>query len=363
MNKESIEQIREKVLEWYADNRRRLPWRSTREPYLIWVSEVMLQQTQVATVIPYYESFVEKFPYVDELAQADVQAVLKAWEGLGYYARARNLHRAAVEVCKRHGGRIPDDPHQFRALPGVGDYICAAVQSIAFGAPLAVVDGNVKRVLARLFALEAPSNRPRENSVFRKAADRLLDTSNPGTFNQAVMELGALVCRPALPDCGRCPVSRHCSARQQSRETELPVRLRRAPRPTQHVAVGVVEKNGRVLITRRKPEGLLGGLWEFPGGKVADGESAEDACQREVREETGLSIEIGEHVARVSHGYTHLKVELDVFWCRYRGGDVVLDGPVDYRWIRLEEIGDFPLPKASHKILPFVRRLWPEGCP
>jgi A/G-specific adenine glycosylase len=356
MKSSSLTSIRKKLTEWYVDNHRRLPWRATRDPYRVWVSEVMLQQTQVATVIPYYTSFVDRYPYVEKLARADLQDVLKAWEGMGYYARARNLHRAALEVCQRHGGRVPDDPQQFRALPGVGEYICAAVQSIAFGAPLAVVDGNVKRVLARLYGIETPSNRPSGHGAFRESAQRLLDTADPGTFNQAVMELGALVCKPSSPSCVECPVRGHCLARRSSRQTELPVREKRPPRPTQHVAVGVVENGRRVLITRRKPDGLLGGLWEFPGGKVGEGESAREACAREIGEETGLTVEVGEHVARVSHGYTHLKVELDVFRCRYRGGEVVLDGPVDYRWIGLEEIGSFPIPKASHKILPHLER-------
>jgi A/G-specific adenine glycosylase len=356
MKDTTLASIRKKLLSWYALNRRELPWRTTRDPYRIWVSEVMLQQTQVATAVPYYASFLRRYPYVADLARADQQSVLKAWEGMGYYARARNLHRAAIEVCDRYGGRIPDDPQRFRALPGVGPYICAAVQSIAFGAPLAVVDGNVKRVLARTFGIEAPSNRPSGDSVFRATAGRLLDRADPGTFNQSVMELGALVCRPASPACDACPVHGHCVARRSSRVADLPVRVRRPPRPTHHVAVGVVERGGRVLITRRKPAGLLGGLWEFPGGKVAKGESPADACRREIGEETGLRVEVGELVTRVRHGYTHFKVELDVFRCRYRGGEVVLDGPVDYCWIALEEIRRFPIPAASHKILPHLRK-------
>jgi A/G-specific adenine glycosylase len=275
---------------------------------------------------------------------------------MGYYARARNLHRAAAEVCERFGGSVPDDPRLFRSLPGVGEYICSAVQSIAFGSPVAVVDGNVKRVLARLFGIEAPSNRPAGHEAFRAAAQEMLDTSDPGTFNQALMELGALICKPSSPSCGECPVGAHCAARRQSRQDELPVRVKRPPRPTQHVAVGIVENEGRILITRRKPDGLLGGLWEFPGGKVNEGESPRDACRRELVEETGLSVEVGDRVARISHGYTHLKIELNVYKCRYRGGNVVLDGPVDYRWIDLEDIHDYPIPKASYKILPYLQK-------
>jgi A/G-specific adenine glycosylase len=354
MEDPSPKSIRSNLIKWYTQHHRRLPWRATRDPYRVWVSEVMLQQTQVATVIPYYVSFIDRYPYVETLARAELDGVLKAWEGMGYYARARNLHRAAMEVCERHGGRVPRDPGEFRSLPGVGEYICAAVQSIAFGAPLAVVDGNVKRVLARLFGIEAPVNRPAGNRLVREAAERLLDTSDPGTFNQAVMELGALLCRPSSPSCGDCPLAGPCVARGASRQATLPVREKRPPRPTHHVAVGVVENRGRLLITRRKPDGLLGGLWEFPGGKVRDGESAGEACAREIGEETGISVEVGEHVASVSHAYSHFKVEMDVFRCRFRGGEIVLDGPVDYRWIAPDEIGQYPIPKASHKILPYL---------
>ncbi len=356
MQKRTIQSIRKLLSEWYAVSSRRLPWRETRDPYQIWVSEVMLQQTQVKTVVSYFESFITLFPYVETLAAADLERVLKAWEGMGYYARARNLQRAAIEVCELYGGRIPDDPVVFKSLPGVGDYICAAVQSIAFGAPKAVVDGNVKRVLSRMFQIGEPVNRPSASKVFAAAADRLLDRSDPGEFNQAVMELGALVCRPYSPLCGDCPVARHCAARLSARVADFPVRDRRRPVPTRRVAVGVVEKDGRILLTQRQPEGLLGGLWEFPGGKIEDGEKPKAACAREILEETGLSIEVAEHIASVKHAYTHFKVEIDVYRCRFRGGSVVLDGPVDFCWVALDDVRRYPLPKASHKILPHLQK-------
>jgi len=357
MENQTLQSIRKLLSEWYAVSYRRLPWRETRDPYRIWVSEVMLQQTRVKTVVSYFVSFIAQYPYAKKLAEAELEQVLKAWEGMGYYARARNLHAAARDVCERFGGRVPDDPAEFRTLPGVGDYICAAVQSIAFGAPVAVVDGNVKRVLSRLFEMTDPVNRPSSSKAFQTAADRLLDRSDPGMFNQAVMELGALVCSPSNPSCGECPVREHCAAHRSSRQTDFPVRIERPPAPTRRVAVGVVERDNLVLLTRRKSEGLLGGLWEFPGGQIEDGESSRNACEREIREETGLTVEVEEQIALVKHAYTHFKVEIDVYRCRYRGGAVVLDGPVDHRWIVLEDVGRFPLPKATHKILPHLKNM------
>jgi len=350
-----LNKIRAPLLDWYSVHHRRLPWRETRDPYRIWVSEVMLQQTQAKTVAPYYVRFISAFPDAGELARADLDRVLKTWEGLGYYARARNLHRAARIVCEQHGGRIPDDPVAFRALPGVGDYICAAVQSIAFGAGLAVLDGNVRRVLARLFVIDVPVDRTFAQGTFREAADRLLDPGEPGTFNQAVMELGAVICRPAKPFCADCPLPPHCRAHQTSRQRDLPVRAGKAPPPTYHFAAAVVEEGGRLLLARRQPEGLLGGLWEFPGAKVENGETPEAACARGIRRSLGLIVDVEERIARVRHAYTHFKMEIDVFRCRHRGGAVVLDGPADYRWVAREELDGFALPRASHKILAHLR--------
>jgi len=315
----------------------------------------MLQQTQVRTVIPYYKSFLGRFPDLNALAAATDEEVLKLWEGLGYYARARNLHRAAGEVVEHHGGEVPSDPVRFRQLPGVGDYVCAAVCSIAFSRPLAAVDGNVRRVLSRLYAIDTPVNRPAGARVFQEHADTLLARTRPGDFNQAMMELGALVCRPTRPRCTECPLSRDCAAFATGRTAELPVRDPRRKVPHHRVAVGVVEDGDRVLITRRQPEGLLGGLWEFPGGKIRDGELAEAACVREIREEVNLDVEVESHVGRVRHAYTHFQVELDVFRCRRTAGEISLSGPVDFRWITLEEVDDYAFPRANHKFIPLLR--------
>lgn len=347
--------MRARLLDWYERHRRDLPWRASLDPYRVWVSEVMLQQTQVRTVIPYFERFLQAFPDVATLAAAEDDAVIKAWEGLGYYARARNLLRAARTVVAEHGGVIPDDPVVFRSLPGVGEYICAAVQSICFGHPLAVVDGNVKRVLARLFTIDEPVNATSSRRKFNELAQSLLDPKNSGPFNQALMELGALVCRPISPKCEECALSPHCDARRQGAQERYPVRERRKPVPLHRIAVGVVERGAEMLITKRANDGLLGGLWEFPGGKIRDGETPQAAVVREIKEEVGLDVEVTGFVARVQHAYTHFKVDLEVYRCRPLGAiDVVLDGPTDHRWIVRDQISDYAFPKANHKFIPFL---------
>ena len=350
-----IREIRNRLNSWYGKNKRDLPWRATKDPYHIWISEVMAQQTRVSAVIPYYLEFIRRFPHIQDLASADLDRVLKLWEGLGYYARARNLHRAAQIVTQEMDGQVPDDIPGFRKLPGVGDYIGAAVQSMAFGRAAAVVDGNVKRVLARLFCLDVPVNHYSSHGRFLPYAEALLDPDDPGTFNQAIMELGALVCTPKTPSCSLCPISKFCQALAQNQVNDFPRRLPSKQVPLVHIAAGIVQRNGKLLITRRKPEGLLGGLWEFPGGKLMDGETPEQACAREIREETGLKVRVDAHLTTVSHAYTHFKIEMAVFTCTCLSGRVRLNGPVDFRWIRREDIDQFAFPKANLKFIPLIQ--------
>ena len=351
-----IQSLRESLIGWYISNQRDLPWRRTNNPYHIWVSEVMLQQTQVKTVLPYYKLFIERFASIKQLAQSDLQDVLKAWEGLGYYARARNLHRAAGVVLNHHRGILPDRWEELRKLPGVGDYIAAAVLSIAFNKPYPVVDGNVKRVLARLLLVEEPVNHSTSIGIFKEAADMLLFRQDPGTFNQAMMELGAMVCVPQRPVCKGCPIQEMCLAYNNQQVADYPKKLKRSPAPQFKIAVGVVFKNGKVLITLRKSEGLLGGLWEFPGGKIRNNEKAEEACIREIREETNLIVRVDSHLERIKHAYTHFKINMDVFCCTYISGRVKLNGPVDHRWIELDKLDDYPFPKANHKFFPALTK-------
>ncbi|MFO7706777.1 MAG: A/G-specific adenine glycosylase [Desulfobacterales bacterium] len=354
MRPADIPLLRRRLLEWYERQRRRLPWRETRDPYRIWVSEVMLQQTQVKTALPYYRRFLKRFPTLRKLAGSDVGDVLKLWEGLGYYARARNLHRAGALVLECHGGRVPDRWEPFRALPGVGDYIAAAVLSIAFNRPHAVVDGNVKRVLARLLTLTDPVNQSAARGVFQAEADRLLARRRPGDFNQAMMELGALVCTPASPQCAICPLAPLCAAHRGGATARYPSRAAPRPVPEFEAAAGVVFKNGRVLITRRPEQGLLGGLWEFPGGKLRRGESPAAACAREIKEEVDLEVVVESALALVRHAYSHFRIRLHVFRCRFAAGRVRLKGPVAHRWVRVADLDRFAFPGANRKFIPLL---------
>lgn len=340
------------LIRWYHSAHRTLPWRETRNPYFIWVSEAMLQQTQVQSVIPYYGRFIDKYPTIIRLADADIQDVLKVWEGLGYYSRARHLHEAARIVCRSYGGTIPNTWAHFRKLPGVGDYIAAAVLSFAFRQPHAVVDGNVKRVLARIFEIDKPVNQSSAKPVYQAAAKTLLSVVEPDMFNQAMMELGALVCTPKNPGCEYCPMSSLCRSFQNRSVSQYPKRVESRSVPTYAVSVGIVQSaQNRFLITRRTANGLLGGLWEFPGGKIQANETPEAACLREIREEVNLKARIVENLGTIRHAYTHFRIIASVFLVIPVSGEVVLNGPVDYQWISLDQISRYPLPKATHKMI------------
>ena len=351
------QQMRKALVKWYQTNKRDLPWRRTSDPYKIWVSEVMLQQTQVNTVIPYYKKFIEQFHDINALAASNLQSVLKLWEGLGYYSRARNLHQAANIVVKNHDNVIPDSAIEIKQLPGVGDYIAAAVLSIAYNLPHPVVDGNVKRVFARLFLMDIPVNRSGSHADFKIKAEELMDKTMPSVYNQALMELGALLCKPAHPACPACPLRPHCMAFIEGRVGDFPRRTKAKPLPEYALAVGVVQKKGKILITRRQDKGLLGGLWEFPGGRIDMHEPPDTACLRHLKTKVNVIADIDTFVTRIRHAYTHYKITVDVFACRFMSGRVRLNGPADFRWVGLNELDAYPLPKANHKFLPALRKV------
>jgi len=343
--------IAQKLLNWFQVNRRSLPWRNTTDPYAIWVSEVMLQQTQVNTVIPYYERFLNSFPNIATLAKSDPDHVLKHWEGLGYYARAINLQKASQIVVDQFSGSVPKDPSLFKQLPGVGDYINAAVQSIAFGHRIAVVDGNVRRVLSRLYEMTETVNESKHAKIFANKAQTLLCKQNPGDFNQAIMELGALICMPRKPQCNKCPLTKDCNAFIHETISTFPMRKKKAVVPTQNWVAAVIQKDNKYLLTQRKTGGFLGGLWEFPGGKIFNNERYQNACVRHIKEQLQIKIQIKRHIAQIKHKYTHFNQTMDAFLCRYQSGSIVLNGPSNYKWINWSELDRFALPKSNLKFL------------
>ena len=352
------------LLEWFEGRERDVPGRNESDPYRIWVAEVMAQQTRIATVIPYYEAFLRHFPDVASLAAASRDDVLKAWEGLGYYGRARNLHRAAAEVRERFGGRLPEDPEDLRSLPGVGPYTAGAIASIAFGRPEPAIDGNVRRVLSRLHDLENPTP-TRLDHVARAliaAAPR-----SAGLLNQALMDLGSSVCTPRAPECGSCPVATWCAALENGTVALRPARRRRPPLPHHDIAAAVVWRGPKLLIARRPEDGLLGGLWEFPGGKVEPGETPSEAARREVREELGVSVEVLDPLAVVRHAYSHFRITLHLFHARWIDGGPAAGGggPGDHspRWVLPAELDRYAFPAANHAVIrQLVRGLRPAAA-
>ena len=343
------------LLHWYRRRRRDLPWRVTGDPYRIWVSEILLQQTQVETVRPYYERFLRRFPTVESLAAAPLDAVLKAWEGCGYYARARNLHKAAQQVVA--AGRLPRTAAEWRELPGIGAYTAAAIASIGNGEAVAVIDGNVERVLARVLRERRVIKTAPVLKRLRRIADSLISEAvaarfAPGDFNQAMMELGATICRPRSADCARCPLNSECRAR--SALADVTVLPRKAPRrvtPHYQIGAAVIRRNGKILITQRPLDGMLGGLWEFPGGKQHDGETLEQCVAREIREELAIQIDVGAHIISVDHAYSHFSITLHCFDCRVRAGRIRKLGVAAFRWVTTAELDQYAFPKADRVVL------------
>lgn len=306
----------------------------------------MLQQTRVAAAVPYYRRFMARFPTVRSLARSRRQDVLKAWQGLGYYARARNLHEAAQRIAAK--GAFPRRAAEWRELPGVGEYTAAAIASIVSGERAAALDGNARRVLARL------GGKVEGDRVLRAAAQASIPSRNPGGFNQALMELGQVVCRPVDPACPMCPLRHECASFRAGR---LPATgNKRRPRPRVEIGVGVVWRGGKVLVGRRPESRMLGGLWEFPGGKRRRGERIERTVEREVFEETGVRVRATAPLAVVRHAYSHFEVTLRVFTCRFLGGAARPLGCEEVRWVRPAALDRLPFPSANVRIIEAIRR-------
>ena len=350
-------QIVELILTWWDANQLELPWRANRDPYAIWISEVMLQQTHIATVLPNYERWMARFPTVNELAQASLDTVLKLWEGLGYYSRARNLHKAAQIVIEKYDGKLPEQVSELMTLPGIGRYTAGAVASIAFNQQVPVLDGNIIRVLARLIDLPDDINKSSTKNFLWSIAKKLVPEQRPGDYNQALMELGQQLCSVSAPQCSACPLTDLCLANKRETQNQRPVRSPRKKIPHYDVVAAIIWQDkerlptSKFLIAQRPLNGLLGGLWEFPGGKQEPGETLIEALHREICEEIALDIVIGEQLTLVKHAYTHFRISLHAFHAYYQGGQPQHNGVKDHVWVTMGELGKFAFAGADRKII------------
>lgn len=343
-------ELSRRLLEWYDREQRQLPWRGHPDPYAVWVSEIMLQQTRVETVIPYFERWMQRFPTIQSLAGAPEGEVLRCWEGLGYYSRARNLQRAARQVMERFQGQLPRSLAELNGLPGIGPYTAGAITSIAFGLDEAALDGNIRRVMARLFAVREPARAPAVERRLWELARENLPAGRGGDYNQALMDLGATLCTPRSPKCLLCPLNELCQARQGGIQEELPVLAKRPEIPHLVVAAAVLQRDGAVLIAKRQEKDLLGGMWEFPGGTVEPGETLAEALQREIREELGTEIGIEAEFGVYHHAYTHFRVTLHAFLCHIRGPEPQALAASQLSWVTRSELANFPMGKIDRQI-------------
>ncbi len=322
----------------------------------MWVSEVMLQQTRVDTVIPYYVKWMERFPNIKKLAEAEIDDVLKIWEGMGYYRRAHNLYQAAKRIINECNGVFPKDLEAIESLPGIGPYTAAAIAAFAYEVDVIAYDGNLRRVLSRLFDYSEDPRSPKGERTLVSRALEWMPSGSASKFNQALMDLGALICLPRTPQCLSCPLQSHCQAFAAGVQEDRPVRRKRESIPHFTVTAGVLERNGKVLIARR-PEGeLLGGLWEFPGGKCMRDETLEDCLLREWGEELGLEISMGEALGVFSHAYTHFRVTVHAFKCSAGLGEPKAHEHSELRWVKPNELRSYPMGKVDREISRTIAR-------
>jgi A/G-specific adenine glycosylase len=335
---------------WYRQSYRRLPWRESRDPYAIWISEVMLQQTQVASVQPYFERFMKRFPTLQDLAEADFDDVLRLWQGLGYYRRARLLMEAAKQLVELR--EWPRSPEALARLPGVGRSTAGAIASFAWGLKTPLLDGNVRRVWFRLGAL-TPSTPSEGEKTLWSLSETAVRHRNAATVTQALMALGATVCRPRKPDCVACPLARHCAAYASNSQVSFPPSPSHATKRVLNVSVALLFEKDRFLVTQRPEKGFLGGLWELPGGKWESGEDGVLALHRELREELGIRVIIKRDYPAVRHSYTHFGVRLHPFLCELAGKRRP-ESPLSIRWIRREEIAALAFPTGTLKVFDLI---------
>lgn len=339
-----------RLLAWYRRRGRKLPWRQTREPYKTLVAEVLLQQTQTYTATRYYERWLDRFPTPQSLASSDEEEILRVGEGIGYYRRLLNLQRSVRLIQRNYGGAIPRAYEKLIELPGVGPYTAEALRAFVYNDPALALDGNLERVLSRFFGIRGDGKAGEARAKLRRLGLKLV-ASHPRELNQALMDLGALVCLPARPRCSECPLCASCYAYRRDLQGQLPGRRPRRPKPRYRVVVAVIRRGEKVLIDKRRPDQLLGGLWEFPGGRVEEGESDEAAVVREIIEEIGIRIRPLELLTQVRHAYSHFGVLICAYLCRHVRGRPKPLACEEVRWVALSELPRYPMPAANRKIV------------
>jgi A/G-specific adenine glycosylase len=340
----------DRILEWYAGNGRKLSWRGNTDPYAVWISEIMLQQTRVAAVLPYFERWMKQFPTVRELAATDEQSVLSLWEGLGYYSRARSLYQTAGILIRDFGGELPHDLASLRSLPGIGRYTAGAIASIAFGMDTATLDGNQKRILARVYNIDEVANEATGEKILWGIVERIMPKGRAGDFNQAMMDLGSMVCLPRKPLCMLCPILKLCKAQALGLQEQRPVLRRKAVVPHHTVTAAVIRRKGKVLLAKRPAGGLLGGMWEFPGGKVEEDETLETCLIREIREELGIRIVVGKTFGIYRHAYSHFRITLHAFLCSVKSGEPKPIKAAELAWVIPDKLSNYPMGKVDRLI-------------
>jgi A/G-specific adenine glycosylase len=344
------QRLRTQLLAWFARSKRELPWRLDRDPYRIWLSEVMLQQTQVATVVPYFKRFLEKFPTIADLAAAEEQAVVRLWEGLGYYGRARNMHRAARHIMAAHDGQFPRVPDAVATLPGLGRYMVGAILSQAFEARLPILEANSQRVLCRLFAIRADPTSGPTRELLWQLSEALLPRSRVGDFNQALMEVGALVCTSTNPRCDRCPLSKDCAAFRRGMQSELPIRPKRFTTVQVREAAVVIRRGNRFLLAQRPEFGRWAGLWEFPHGPLENGEALESGATRIAGHLVALKVRPGPELLTLRHSVTYHRITLTCFEADHLSGKFRSAFYPCHKWIKPAQLTDYPVSSPQRRL-------------